>query len=291
MSVHDLLPPNATPLERDLARASNFLPELGPPAEAIRAATILSQPIPPSVIGWLIYEYGLDEISEYHPDLLTALRRGVPWQWIRGTPQSIIEAISWLGIAAQVDESDSARPVYPFDRWPEFQVELDRARTTEQLRDVVALARLSAPARSPLQRVFAFYDFRRFVLSDHGLSSGAILSDHSGVRPPELGGFVQVSFGRPFQQRLDFGLTVAGATSMRLWSLEVIRGASLWVLSQTAVLSDSYHEPSDPTGHTRLYSAQVLREVLSSTWLATPWPAASWEAASQAVSARVRTLT
>lgn len=291
MSAHDLLPPNSTQLERDLARVANFLPRLGPATEAVRTATILNLLIPPSVVGWLVYEYGLGEVSDYHPDALTTLREGIPWQWIRGTPASVIEAISWLGIEAWVDESDSATTVYQFDRWPEFQVELEAQQPDEVLPGVVDLARLSAPARSPLQRIFAFYDFRRFVLSDHGLSSGAILSDHSGVRPPELGGFVQVSFGRPLGGGLNFGSGVSEIGLLRTWALELPRGAALWVLSQTAVLSDGYHEPSDPMGRTTFYAEQVRRELLSTTWTALPWPASPWGADSEAVSGKVTTLS
>jgi hypothetical protein len=62
-SRYDLLPPNATQLERDLSRVMSSLVRTGPPVPLIRTAKRTD--IPDSVVPWLIYEYGLGEILPY----------------------------------------------------------------------------------------------------------------------------------------------------------------------------------------------------------------------------------
>ena len=71
MTAADLLPSNATQLERDLSRTGNVLPRLSPGAQLIRTAKRTN--IPDDVVPWLIYEYGLGEITPYVPDLRQAL--------------------------------------------------------------------------------------------------------------------------------------------------------------------------------------------------------------------------
>ena len=61
MTAADLLPSNATRLERDLSRSSDVLPTLGPGTQLIRTAKCIN--IPDDVVPWLIYEYGLGEIT------------------------------------------------------------------------------------------------------------------------------------------------------------------------------------------------------------------------------------
>ena len=95
MSAHDLLPPNSTQLQRDLVRSLNAIRRLAPFIQALRLAKVQARGIPPTVLPWLVLELGLDEISDYHPDLETTLEKGVPWQWIRGTPQAAVAG--WEG--------------------------------------------------------------------------------------------------------------------------------------------------------------------------------------------------
>lgn len=271
MSAHDLLPPNSTQLERDLVRSLNAIPRLAPFIQALRLAKVQTRGIPPTVLPWLVLELGLDEISDYHPDLETTLEKGVPWQWIRGTPQAIIDAVGWTGATATLDESDSQGGFY---RWSEYQLALDAPVGEAALPQLARAAIISSPARSPLQRIFSFYDARRFVLSGSSLSGGDILSDHSGVRPAELGGFLQVSFGRPYYTFHDHDARALPGLK-RLHGYASVEGWR-WTLSGTAALSDVYHLPADQQFTTSSLFAIIPFEVDVLGWSAEPWPPARW---------------
>lgn len=188
-SRYDLLPPNATTLERDLSRVTSSLERAGGPVPIVRTAKRVN--IPDSVVPWLIFEYGLGEILPYlGNNQRRALAEGVLWQRIRGTPEAVRIALSWINITGLIDESEGGSA-----RWAEYQMGLSAGTTGEQvIDDIVGVTRISSPVRSRLQRIYAVYDFRRFVLDDSLLSDGGMLSDHSGVRPrPD---WPQISYGQ-----------------------------------------------------------------------------------------------
>jgi|GEM_PF-667607 len=197
MSLYDLLPPNATTLERDFSRATSSLERIGLPVGKIRTAKRID--IPDSVVPWLIYEYGLNELLPYlGNNQRQALAEGVLWQRIRGTPQALKTALRWIGFAPFVEESEAGTL-----RWAEFQLGLDQAPDDLNVTNgLIGVSRLSAPVRSNLFRVYSGYDHRRFLLDDHGLSSGSWLCDHTGVylRPD----WPQLSFGRKFLINDDY---------------------------------------------------------------------------------------
>lgn len=188
-SRYDLLPPNATQLERDFSRATSGLQRVGPPVPTIRTAKRTN--IPDSVVPWLIFEYGLGEILPYlGNNQRRAIAEGVLWQRIRGTPEAVRIALSWINVTGLVEESEGGSA-----RWAEYQLGLSAGTTGEQIiNDIVGVTRISSPVRSRLQRIYAVYDFRRFVLDNSLLSDGGMLSDHSGVRPnPD---WPQISYGQ-----------------------------------------------------------------------------------------------
>lgn len=74
MTAIDLLPSNATRLERDLSRTVDVLPRLGPGAELVRTGKRAN--IPDDVVPWLIYEYGLGEITPLRAGPSAGARRG-----------------------------------------------------------------------------------------------------------------------------------------------------------------------------------------------------------------------
>lgn len=196
MSVADLLPSNATQLERDLSRSGDVVPRLGPGVERIRDAKF--NDIPDQVVPWLIYEYGLGEITPYVPNLRQALAEGIQWQRVRGTRQAIDIGLGWIGFDATVEESEAGTL-----RWADFQMGLDQAPNgLDFTNNVIQISRLSAPIRSRLFRIYGGYDYRRFRLDDHLLSGGSWLADDTGVylRPD----WPQLSFGREFQTAADF---------------------------------------------------------------------------------------
>lgn len=190
MSRYDLLPPNATQLERDFSRATSFLERIGPPVPTIRTAKRVN--IPDSVVPWLIYEYGLGELLPYLSDQRRAIAEGVLWQRIRGTPGSLKVALRWIGLDAFLEESEAGTL-----RWAEYQLGLERAPNgLTQIGRLVGIARISQPVRSRLFRVYGGYDHRRFRLDDHQLSGGSWLCDDTGVYLQE--GWPQLSFGRQY---------------------------------------------------------------------------------------------
>lgn len=176
-NLYDLLPPNATDLERDFSRSTSSLVRAGGPVPIIRTAKRTN--IPDDVVPWLIYEYGLGELLPYLDDQRLILSEGVLWQRIRGTPESVSIALGWIGLDAWVEEPEAGTT-----RWSEYMIGMVEPRESFQtIAAIVGISRISSPVRSRLQRIYSIdWDFRRFVLDDSLLSSGALLSDHSGVR-------------------------------------------------------------------------------------------------------------
>ena len=299
MSLYDLLPPNSTQLERDLSRAVSFLPKLqgGPPT--IRTAK--RRNIPASVLPWLVYEYGLGEISAYLQDLNELIDQGIAWQRIRGTPASIVQAIGWLGLTPAIDETEAGSY-----RWSEFQIGLPEAAPDATVQDVIYLAGVSSPVRSRLNRVFAVYDFRPFILDDSLLSGGAILSDHSGTRPEWAGG-VQVSFGRVYSDELVADTAVAAAICRDRGSIvelldrfildHSILGGGAYQLNALVLPpfaafgfigdnfargnthSGAWHEPNPVLGRDSDRGVEVGNGPPARTWGPESWGPESWSAA------------
>ena len=151
--------------------------------------------IPDSVVPWLIYEYGLGEILPYlGNDQRLALRDGVLWQRIRGTPESVRVALSWIGIEGLIEEPHGPMEVH----WAEYMLGLSAATDGDEIIDrIMAIAKISSPVRSRLQRIYAVHDFRRAVWGEFSWGDGSVYSDHSGVRPrPD---WPQISYGRKYR--------------------------------------------------------------------------------------------
>ncbi len=260
MSRYDLLPPNATALERDFSRSTSSLQRAGGPVPIIRTAKRVS--IPDSVVPWLIYEYGLGEILPYlGNNQRRAIAEGVLWQRIRGTPEAVRIALGWIGITGLVEESEGG--TY---RWAEYQLGLSAGTTGEQIiDDIVGVTRISSPVRSRLQRIYAVYDFRRFVLDDSLLSDGAILSDHSGVRPrPD---WPQISYGQILSSFVQENATVASTHTDVIGVL--VRNFDRFLLDHSLI---------DEEWHTINHSALLTTlECISATYQGQTWAAITWQ--------------
>jgi len=211
MSGSDLLPSSSTQLERDLSLSADLLRRLegGPPK--IRTGKRLD--IQDDVIPWLILEYGLGELLPYIPDQRQAVREGVKWQRVRGTPAAVRTALGWIGFDALIEESEAGSI-----RWADFQLGLDQAPNGLQFTEnVVQVSRLSSPVRSRLFRIYGgWFDFRRFKLDDHGLSTGSWLCDHTGVYLEQDRDvpWPQLSFGRELQRTESFTRDFTVGTSL-----------------------------------------------------------------------------
>lgn len=293
-SRYDLLPPNATQLERDFSRAISPLPALTPQlnwallgennvklldeagsATLLETSTPISKPggavpiirtakrtsIPDSVVPWLIYEYGLGEILPYlGNNQRRAIEEGVLWQRIRGTREAVRVALSWINITGLVEESEGG--TY---RWAEYQLGLSAGTTGEQIiTDIVGVTRISSPVRSRLQRIYAVYDFRRFVLDDSLLSDGGMLSDHSGVRPrPD---WPQISYGQIHSALVTENATVSGGHTAVISLL--VRNFDRFLLDHS-LIDEEWHTINHP-------ALLTTQEGVSARYLGQTWAPATW---------------
>jgi hypothetical protein len=199
-----LLPHNASQLEKDLdlttgrrfdAMATN----------ALSIAGIKYDP-PDAWLPWLIWEYGLMEVLPYIKDYRRAIREGIQWQRIRGTPKSLEIALSWIG-ATPVIEQEEPGCVH----WAEFQFDSGYVPLPADVDNLIAVARLSAPVRSRLSRIFHGYDLRRVKL-DVSLLGDALLSDYSGRMHSD--GVTKLSFGRKLEGLAEVGdISLQSATT------------------------------------------------------------------------------
>jgi hypothetical protein len=206
MSDH-LLPQNATDLERAFSLASNPAPRLDMPVTAMRAIKLIGTP--PSWLPFLVYEYGLGELSPYVPNLHQLIAEGIDWQRVRGSPEAIAKGLAWLAYAGVLEEAPLRRA-----RWHLFQLELDRVRDEEEpdLFRIEGVTQLSVPLRSHFWRGYKVYDVRA---TEYGWTrwGNSLWSDYSGARI--RAGGAKWSFGRLYE--LDHVMTQAQLTELGVW--------------------------------------------------------------------------
>lgn len=249
-SHYDLLPPNSTQLERDFSRSISSLVRTAAPVPIIRTAKRIN--IPGSVVPWLVYEYGLGEVTDFITDLRRVIHEGVDWQRIRGTPAAILIGLSWLDLNdAIVDEQEGGS-----DKWAQFQIGLVAPTFGEPiLRQIMTVARISAPVRSPLQRIFAVWDHRRFILDWTMLSSGSPLSDHTGERP--FGGDPQVSYGDFRKYLLDASPDIHSVLTWCRASIVIYPWR--FILDEWCQLDEWWHTLNNPVARTDYFSTWILQ--------------------------------
>jgi P2-related tail formation protein len=298
MSRHDLLPPNATQLERDFSRATNLLrtksirangfvvPGIGaiglqqqvhPGSVVPIIRTAKRVNIPDSVVPWLIYEYGLGEILPYlGNNQRRAIEEGVLWQRIRGTPEAVRIALGWINVEGLIDESEGGST-----RWAEYQLGLSAATAGDQIiDDIVGVCQISSPVRSRLQRIYAVYDFRRFLLDDSLLSDGGMLSDHSGVRPqPD---WPQISYGQIVSSLVEEDATVSSGHTDVIGVL--VTNFDRFQLDHS-LLDEEWHTINHPSLLTE--QEGVSAQYDGQTWTSCTWQPTTWGDVNAVASSRV----
>lgn len=173
MAEH-LLPTNSTPLEMALSLAI-ATDDLNSPVSAVRGTKLVA-PFP-SMLPFLVYEYGLGELTPYVPNLYNLIEEGIEWQRVRGTPKAMELALAWVGYTALI-EPESVRRRF----WNLFQLELDRVRDEPADLDRIAgVAALSVPRRSKFWRGFHGFDIRPLSYA-HGSWGESHFGEYSGVR-------------------------------------------------------------------------------------------------------------
>ena len=241
MTADHLLPANATPLEQALSLATDPLTRLALPADAIRQfKTDPSDPLLP----WLIWEYGLGELLPYLPQPRQAIAEGILWQRLRGTPAALTTALAWIGASATIEQEP------PGVHFAEFQLDPGQVQGSDTaIANLIAIARLSAPARSRLSRIYHGHDLRRVVLDESRLGE-ALLSDHSGVFWRD--GQTKLSFGRGFaQDALASGQQIA--PNREAVRFAVARLIDRYLLDFSA-LGDPGHTPNEEILHAHLFT-------------------------------------
>ena len=241
MTSDHLLPPNATALERSLSLSTDLLTRLGGETESLKG--FKTDPAD-SLLPWLIWEYGLGELLPYLPDPRRAIAEGIRWQRLRGTPAALTTALSWIGATATVEQET------PGIHFAEFQFDPGQVLDDDgAIANLIAIARLSAPARSRLSRIYHGWDLRRLVLDESRLGE-ALLSDHSGVFWRD--GQTKLSFGRVRQLANpppDFVL----APAREAVRFAMARLMDRYLLSFSA-LGDPGHTPNEEILHSHLFT-------------------------------------
>ena len=184
--ANHLLPPNSTLLERQLLQTM---------AHGIALDTDIITGVkfdaPDEWLDALIFEYGLAELSPYITDKRQLIKDGIAWQRIRGTPQSLHNALSWINVTTAIKEPPPSNELdvelaaidyIPHKHFAEYDLHPHELPNSQQICQIVHLALLAQPKRSRLWRLIFDYD-RSVLRLDEGTLDDELLDDDSGIRP------------------------------------------------------------------------------------------------------------
>lgn len=238
-----ILPNSSTTLERNLERTVD-LGKFHDPLEELRRAKLDARD---DYVPFLIWEYGLGELLPYLKDPKRAISEGILWQRLRGTPQSLVIAMSWIDFEAMIEQEETGQ------YFAEFMLDPGKViRDPTVIPDVIAISELSAPARSRLSRIYHGYDVRRLKLSDGpgGQLNHHLLSDYSGVHSNGI----RISFGETFNG--EARLTDPDVEIRNFSGHADFRRAYLDDVFRTSVgwLDDTHHGPNPFIYHSHLFS-------------------------------------
>ncbi|WDQ98189.1 phage tail protein [Devosia sp. J2-20] len=183
-----VLPENATPFEVALAQGMVPAAAIDSGINALRRVKMVSPR--PSMLPFLVYEYGLGELTPYVPNIYDLIDQGVRWQRLRGTLSAVAIGLAWVGYAATIEPAWTGRAW-----WNSFQLRFDSlpAADAPDLERIEGVTRLSVPKRSQLRRGVHGYDVGAVELDETRLD-GAMLDFESGTVVTAAG--TVWSFGR-----------------------------------------------------------------------------------------------
>ncbi|MGE9266433.1 phage tail protein, partial [Escherichia coli] len=194
-------------------------------ADAI-AGTKLNVP-PSSFLPYLIYEYGLGELTPYVPNLYALIKEGIAWQRVRGTLRAVSMGLNWLGLKASLEEAWTGRRF-----WNSYQLRFATLpeKDAPDLERIEAISSLSTPLRSKLRRGVYQYDVGPLI-GDRTRLDGSMLEFESGIKAtagtlnfPEAAIW---SFGRTVE--FSHTLTEAEGLSLGNWLPPVAGGVLAWI--------------------------------------------------------------
>lgn len=241
-----LLPRNRTAFEVAFSDAVDRWAQTDPAITQMRSMDFTAPP--PDWLPFLIWEYGLGELTPYVPNLYDLILEGLGWQRVRGTPSAISRALGWIGYAGSLEEFPTRRR-----HWNRFMLELDRVRDAEipDLERLEALSGLSSPLRSVFWRGWQGYDIRAMETGRHRLSH-VRLSSFSGVRLPP--GRAKWSFGR--RHEADHVLTQGELEGLGVWIAAGGGAGSGWVRFSWNEAGISWNDGTD-TARNRIMARQI----------------------------------
>ncbi|XGA08605.1 MAG: phage tail protein [Wolbachia endosymbiont of Xenopsylla cheopis] len=176
-----LLPPNSSTTEKAIVEAINYPLNIG----CIRGFKFNFKE---EILPFLVDEYGLEEILYWVADKRKAIKEGIEFQRLRGTPASLKMALKWANIDTITIEEEP-----PGEHFFELQIGIKDVPNNFFIDTVIALTKLALPVRSRLMRMYNnHYNAQRFIL-DASLW-GDLLSDYSGIKVIKDGPVL--SFGR-----------------------------------------------------------------------------------------------
>lgn len=212
----DLLPANATPLERAVSETLDRDPILGPGIKAARSIRF-QRPLIATYASWILSQYGLGGVSQFFDTVEEAIDAGVPWQRVRGTVAALEAALDWIGYDDIYIEHGYRRR----RKWNRYQIGMGALPESELpiLLDAEYLADLSDAARNVFFRGWHGYDVRALEWSG-GRWSDSIWGDDSGVRLDD--GKVKWSHGES-----QTAAIVAGEPERQALGIDVTAGQEL----------------------------------------------------------------
>ena len=218
-----LLPPNATRFEKAVEQAikCRVKPEL--------LAGFKFNQLASKFTLQLSWEYSLAQVNI--DDFKERVLKGVEFHRLRGTPYALQQALSWYGLIGIVIEEEE-----PGKHFSEFQIGFDSAPENFNSATVVDAAKLAAPLRARLSRMYnKDCDVRHFILSQSDW--GDLLSDYSGIRVTYNG--PKLSFGRKIFVDASFS-NYLGKYSAKLRKYTYTENEDKFRLSY-GLLDDTFH--------------------------------------------------
>lgn len=232
-----LLPSVSTAQEKAFEEGIAHEERLRPSIEEIVRIKHISKPA--NILPFLVFEYGLEPLRPYVPNLNELIDEGRQWARLRGTHKAVHDGMGFIGYAGALEDPPVRR-----NAWHEFQIALARLRDSEDdLLPIDGVVSLSIPARSKLRRAHHGLDI---PAAENGYTrhGDALWGDDSGVRID--GSDVKWSFGRV--HALTGQLVEADLTSLGVWIPNV--PSNLWV-DNTALWVDAAFPWSDPAEQSR----------------------------------------
>ena len=187
--MSSIQPNNATPLEKNFEETGKArLDMVNSAVPSIRTAKHVTRP--PSFLPFLVYEFGLGQLTPYVPNIYNLLDEGVRWQRLRGTYAGVAKGLSFLSLTATVIPAWSGR-----EWWNSAQLNFNTLPENDSplLNRIEGITELSLPKRSDFRRGVHVYDAQPLEC-DGSCLDHSLLEFESGTRIRQDGALW--SFGR-----------------------------------------------------------------------------------------------